>query len=203
MPTTSEDTFLIWEDEEPGGQQWWLARARESAGEKRDLFIAEDGLAGYLLGVVRRPSATSYKVVVAINMVGVAEKSVAVSDVKAVVADWLISGSKINVWQWRFTRWSKFALAHLLITMAGLSIGGALGLLVAFFGVSSGLVGWPMLAVGLVIGAGAGPALKFLVNRRSKSSISGPWVRFAIITLAAISGAVLTAGGVFALFSIT
>jgi hypothetical protein len=60
-----------------------------------------------------------------------------------------------------------------------------------------------MLAAGLVIGAGAGPALKFLANRRSKSAISGPWVRFTIITLAAISGAVLTAGGVLALFSIT
>jgi len=200
MPTISEDIFLIWEDEEPSGQQWWLSRAHEAEGEKRELFIAEDGLSGYLLGVVRRPPATRYKVIVAISMVGVAEKSDAVSDVKVAVADWLMSGSRGNVWRWRFTRWSKFTLAHFPITMAGLAIGGVFGLLVAFFGVSSGLVGWPMLAAGLVIGAGAGPALKFLVDRRPKNAVSGPWVRFAIITFAAVSGAVLTAGGVFALF---
>ena len=200
MPNSSDDAFLIWEDEEPGGQQWWLARAHESGGEEREFFVAEDELAGYLIGVVRRPPAKGYKVIVAVSQAETTKRADAISGVKEAVYNWLTSGARVNVWRWRFARWSRFASAHLPITLAGFAVGAILGLLVAVFGVSSGLVGWPMLAAGLMIGAGAGPVLKFLVDRHVEKAVSGPWVRFTIISLAAITGAALMAGGVFMLF---
>ena len=200
MPTTRDDVFLIWEDEEPGSQQWWLARAHEPDGEQREIFIAQDDLVGYLIGVVRRPPATRYKVVAAVTLVDATEPSNAISDAKAAVSDWLARGSKGDVWRWRFARWSKLVSAHFPIALAGFGVGGLLGLLVAFFGVSSGLVGWPILLAGLVIGAGSGPVLQFLVDRRPKNATTGPWPRFVVVTLAAVLGAASTAGGVFVLF---
>lgn len=199
MSAPSDEPFLIWEDEEPDSQQWWLARAHESEGEARELFVALDEVAGYLIGVVRRPPSTRYKVIAAIPLAENTDTFDSISNAKGAVAGWLASGSRVNVWHWRSARWSKFTLAHLPILVAGFIVGGVLGLLVAIFGVSSGLLGWPMLAAGLVIGVGAGPVLKFLVDRHPENAISGPWVRFMVISLAAISGAALVAGSVFAL----
>ncbi len=200
MSTVPDDIFLIWEDEEPGGRQWWLARAHDVAGEEKEFFIAEDDLAGYLVGVVRCPPAARYRVIAAVPLPDPAARSIVIADIKTAAANWLASGLRGNLWRWRLTRWSKLAWSHFPTALAGFSVGGALGLLVAFFAVSSGLVGWPMLAAGLVIGAGSGPALKFLVDRRPKNAVAGPWTHFAIIALGAVMGAVLTAGGVFALF---
>ncbi len=197
MSTTSDAISLIWEDEKPGSPQWWLARAHESVDEKRDFFIAEDNLAGYLLGVVRHPPASRYKVVAAIPLLSEAARSDAIAGVKSAVASWLISGTRKHIWRWRIARWSKLLWTHFPIAAAGFCVGAALGFLVAFIAVSSGLIGWPMMVAGVVIGAGAGPALKFLVDRRPKHAVAGPWTRFAIITLAAASGAALAAGGVF------
>ena len=200
MSAPSDNVFLIWEDEEPGSEQWWLARAHEGAGKKREIFIAEDDLAGYLVGVMRRPPATRYKVIAAVPLADTGDRARAIADAKTAVANWLASGPRDNIWRWRLARWSKLAWSQFPITLAGFAVGSALGLVVAFFAVSSGLVGWPMLAAGLVIGAGSGPALKFLVDRRPKNAATGPWARFTIITLAAVIGASLTAGGVFTLF---
>ncbi len=200
MSNKSNEPFLIWEDEGPGSQQWWLSRAHEPDGQCRELYIAEDSLTGHFIGVARRPQTSRYKVFAAIVSTGLSENVDALQEIKTLASEWINSGSKTNVWQWRFSRWSKFLFAHLPIAFAGFGVGGALGLLVAFFGVSSGLVGWPMLVAGLIIGAGAGPVLKFLVDRRPHRTITGPWVRFTVITFAAVVGAATMAGGFFALF---
>ncbi len=197
MSSTSGEVSLIWEDEEPGSPQWWLARAHESVDEKRDFFIAEDNMAGYLLGVVRRPPASRYKVIAAVPLLNTAARPDAISGVKTAVARWLMSGPRENIWRWRFARWSKLIWTHIPIAAAGFSVGAVLGFLVAFIAVSSGLVGWPMIIAGITIGAMAGPVLKFFVDRRPKHSAAGPWTRFTIITLAAASGAALAASGVF------
>ena len=57
-----------------------------------------------------------------------------------------------------------------------------------------------MMIAGIAIGAGSGPVLKFLVDSRPKHAAAGPWTRFIVITLAAASGAALTASGVFTQF---
>lgn len=200
MSATSDDATLHWEDEEPGSPQWWISRAHEPVHEKRDFFIAEDNMAGYLLGVVRRPPASRYKVVAAIPIVNAAARPAAIAGVKTAVARWLISGPRENIWRWRIARWSKLIWAHFPIAAAGFGVGAALGFLVAFIAASSGLIGWPMMIAGVVISAGSGPVLKFLVDKRPKHTVSGPWVRFIVVTLAAAAGAALTAGGAFTQF---
>ena len=191
---------MIWEDEGPESHQWWVSRAHEPDGQCREVYIAEDSLTGHLIGVARRPRTSRYSVFAAVLSKDASRNVDAIHDVKAFASEWLTSGSQKNVWHWRISRWSKLLSAHFPIAFAGFGVGGVLGLLVAFFGVSSGLVGWPMLAAGLLIGAGAGPVLKFLVDRRPHKTVTGPWVRFTVITLAAVMGAATMAGGFFALF---
>ncbi len=196
----SDQSFLIWEDEEPGSEQWWLARAHESDNASRDFFIAEDDLTGYLVGIVRRDNSSSYKVISATPISSGQDTLSFVSSAKAAVTLWVSTGEREHVWRWRLARWLKLTWLQTPIAFAGFVVGGLLGLIFGFFAVSSGIVGWPMLAAGLAIGAGAGPALKFLVDRRPKQPVVGPWVRFVVVTLSASAGAAVSAGGVFALF---
>ncbi|MEQ9449714.1 MAG: hypothetical protein RLN70_12555 [Rhodospirillaceae bacterium] len=195
---------MIWEDEEPGSARWWLARAHDASEKRRDFFIVEDDLAGFLVGVMRLAPSSRYRVVAAVLSEEHEDKSHALLAAKSAVTSWLASpkasGARRNVWRWRRARWSKLIWKHLPIAFAGFAVGAVLGLLVGVFAVTSGLVGWPMLVAGLIIGAGAGPALRYLVDRHPRHAPAGPWTRLAVITAAALIGAALSAGGVFALF---
>jgi hypothetical protein len=203
---TINSAFLIWEDEDPGSDRWWITRAREaSAAGRRDFFIAEDDLTNVLVCVMLPERARRYHIITVIFLGEFAARSDALSAAKTAVVDWLDAPhdpvTRQIVQRWRLLRLSKTIWRNLPLALAGFAIGGALGLMVAVFAVSSGLVGWPMLLAGLVIGAGAGPALKYLIDRRSAAAtVSGPWGRFALVTIAAIMGAAVLAGGVFTLF---
>ncbi|MBD25868.1 MAG: hypothetical protein CMG46_12850 [Candidatus Marinimicrobia bacterium] len=200
MSSALEKVVLSWEDKDPSSHQWWLARAQEPAGRKRDFFIAEDKIAGYLIGLVRYPPAVNYKVIAATPLTTSPVSSSGTAEVKAAVAGWIASGQRENIWLWRIARLSKMIWNQLPIIAAGFFLGTLIGFLVSFVAESSGLMGWPMMVVGGLIGAGSGPVLKFILDCCPESKVNGPWTRLIVITLSAIFGSVIAAGILFNLF---
>jgi hypothetical protein len=100
---------------------------------------------------------------------------------------------------WRLGRFARLVLNQAPLGLTAFALGGLLGLAVGLFAVSTQMVGWPMLAAGLAIGAASGPLLKLLVDKRL-SSVLGPWGRFLVATLSAAAGALVTAGGLLTLY---
>ncbi len=205
-PVIRSGAFLIWEDEGPGSGHWWLTRAHEmNAAGRRDFLIAEDDLTESVICITRPPGGRRYAVIAVMWMDDFASRADAVAAAKTAAAQWLDvphdPAARQTVQRWRLVRLWRIIWRHLPLAFAGFGLGAVLGLAVALFAVSSGLVGWPMFAAGLLIGAGSGLALKFLVDRRSRAAeISGPWARFFVLTAAAAAGAALAAGGIFILF---
>lgn len=191
---------LIWEDEPSQSQAWWRTRAR--AGDLQ-LFIVADHLTSSLLCLARsgiRPD--DYDVLVVIAEKNYADSAQAIAAAKHAVARKVINplvDVGRTVLSWRVDRAWRIVLNQLPLGIAALSLGAVLGLAVALFAVSTELVGWPMLAAGIAIGAASGPLLKLLVDKRFKS-ILGPWGRFWVATLSAAIGALVTAGGLLSLF---
>jgi xanthosine utilization system XapX-like protein len=190
--------FLIWEDELPGADRWWLARARENGPQGRtDYFIAEDDVTDSIVAVALRPKARAYHVIAAVP-IDDGDAAGAVASAKSMVAQWCAAPHDTpGVWGWRIQRMAKIAWRNLPIAMGGLGAGALLGTAVALFAISSGVVGWPMAVMGMLIGASAGPAIKLIVDRRHST---GAWARFAVVTCAAMIGAALSAGGMLTLF---
>lgn len=191
---------LIWEDEPAGSGAWWLSRARSG---DLQVFIAADALTASLLALARRGArAGDYDVLVVVAEAAHADRPAALAAVKRALAEKLahpLAEVGRPVVAWRLERAARLALNQAPLALAALLLGALLGLAVALFAVSTALVGWPMLAAGIVIGAASGPLLKFLVDRRFKSQL-GPWGRFWVATISAAAGALLTAGGVLTLF---
>jgi hypothetical protein len=204
-PADAITTFLIWEDDGSGGAHWWLSRAHDAGedGVARDFFIAEDDIAGCLVVMMREAGRADYQVVAAPRLKNYADPADALADAKACAVLWLRHPSQPledgGVLGWRLRRTSLLIWKQLPLISIALFTGAVLGLIVALFSVSSQLVGWPMLATGLAVGAGAGPVLKYIVERRFKSTV-GAWARFLIVTLSALTGAAATTGGVLFLF---
>ncbi|MBL8629598.1 MAG: hypothetical protein JNM81_08225 [Rhodospirillaceae bacterium] len=191
---------LIWEDELPDTQAWWLSRARSG---DLQVFIAVDPMTSSLLCLGRnsiRPD--NYDVLAVVRKPLHSDMAVALAVAKDAVA-MKVANPLVEVgWSlmaWRFARAGQITLNQGPLIFVSLLLGALLGLAVALFAVSTQLVGWPMLTAGIVIGAASGLPLKFLVDRRFKS-VLGPWGRFWVATLSAAAGAVITAGGLLTLF---
>lgn len=202
------DPFLIWEeaepDDAPGGDRWWLARAHDEVdGAVRDFFIAEDDISGFLLGVVRRRRSGSFNVIAAMPLSEIVHMSDGVALVKDQVTGWLVAprepATRNQVRRWRRRRTWVIARDNFPLAFSGFVVGALLGLVIALFAVSSGLVGWPMLASGILLGAGGGWLLKRLADLRPHAPPSS-WGRFAVLMIAAMLGAAIGAGSVFTLF---
>lgn len=191
---------LIWEDELAGTHAWWLSRAR--AGDLQ-IFIAVDPMTSSLLCLARssvRPD--NYDVLAVVRRQAhpdMAATLMAAKDAVAIKVAHPLAEVGWPVMAWRLSRAGHIALNQGPLILVSLLLGALLGLAVALFAVSTQLVGWPMLAAGIAIGAASGPPLKFLVDRRFKS-VLGPWGRFWVATLSAAVGAVMTAGGLLTLF---
>jgi hypothetical protein len=193
-------TDLIWEDEPHESQAWWLTRTR--CGDLQ-VFIVSDQLTTSLLCLSRsgaRPNA--YDVLAVIPELLYPNRLAAVVAAKHGVAIKMSNpqaeiGRPISAW--RFTRGLKMALNQAPLAATAFLLGALLGLAVALFAISTSMIGWPMLAVGIIIGAASGPLLKLLVDRRFKSLL-GPWGRFWVATLSAALGAFAAAGGLLTLF---
>jgi hypothetical protein len=207
-PSLQEDSFLIWEEAEPdntaGSDRWWLARAHDEVGGGiRDFFIAEDDISGYMLGVVRPRLSGKFNVIAATPLSEAVHIGDAVGFIKEQVAAWLAAprdaAVRGQVRRWRRHRSWVIARDNLPLALSGLLVGALLGIVVALFSVSSGLVGWPMLITGVLIGAGAGWLLKRLADLRPHA-LPGSWGRFVLVTAAAITGTALSAGSIFTLF---
>lgn len=205
--------LLVWEDADPqlhpAGERWWLARAHDATEDGvRDFIIAEDDITGYLVGLVRPRDITTFKVIAATQLSDAVHYADAIIDIKDQVAGWLItprySATLRFVRRWRWRRFWVIALANLPLAMAAFFIGGVLGIVITLVGVSSALVGWPMPVAGLLIGAGAGWALKFIADRKSSAgasaALAGSWGRFAVVSVAAVVGAGLGSGAAMTLF---
>jgi hypothetical protein len=191
---------LIWEDEPVGSQAWWLSRSRSG---DLQLFLVADPLTSSLLCLTRsgaRPN--DYDMLLVMPDVDVIHQSNPVDLAKIAVAQKIAHPGQLigrGVIRWRLQRVAKLALNQLPLAIISFAAGAALGLAVALFAVSTAMVGWPMLVIGIVLGAASGPLLKFIIDRRFKSLL-GPWGRFWVATGAAAAGAVIAAGGMLALF---
>jgi len=203
-PAARNAPFLIWEDADTNNERWWLARAHEATEAGRDFFVAEDDVTDCLVGVMRPARGARFHVVAVLPLQNFAGRASAVAEIKGAVVRWLADPTdtvvRSAVSRWRLGRAMKILRRNLPTILAGFAIGAMLGLFVALFAVSSGLVGWPMMLAGLTIGALAGPTLKFIVDRRAAQARVGFWARFAIVTVAAIAGAAVTTGSVLTLF---
>ena len=206
MTALTNNAFLIWEDEDANSEHWWLSRSRESgAAGRRDFFIAEDDVTNVLVCVLLPHGARRYHVLSIVSLDEHVNVGEALAVAKNAVVEWLNAPHEPMMRQvvqrWRLRRALTTIWRNVPLALAGFAVGGVLGLLVAIFAVTSNLIGWPMLVVGVVLGAAAGPLLKFLVDRRSAAAtVSGPWRRFTMVTIAAIFGAATFAGAVFTLF---
>jgi hypothetical protein len=191
---------LIWEDEPVGSQSWWLSRSRSG---DLQLFLVADPLTSSLLCLTRsgaRPN--DYDMLLVMPDVDTLHQGNPVDLAKTAIARKIARPEQSigrSVLVWRLQRIAKLAMNQLPLAVTSFATGAALGLAVALFAVSTAMVGWPMLAIGIVLGAASGPVLKFIIDRRIKSLL-GPWGRFWVATSAAAAGAVIAAGGLLALF---
>jgi len=197
---------LDWEQTTPeaGAGSWWLARAHDDAqADARDFFIAVDDLSGYLVGMVRPRQSGAYKVIAATPLGDALYLSDATVAIKDQIADWLREPhgkTTIHlVHSWRRRRFWIIARANLPLATGAFFVGGLLGITVALGTVWTGIAGWPMLVSALLIGSGAGFILKRIADGMPKSgasqALTGSWVRFIIVTMAAIVGAGLGSAG--------
>lgn len=202
-PTTAQpyDVQLQWEDAPSDAGRWWLARARTAHdGIVRDVFIAQDDMTDSLVGLLRFPPQARYTVLAAVFLEAfesrAAARDVLKSDLATVVlrAGALETGRvRKDLVRWRLMRAGAIGRRNLPFLLLGLVAGVLLGLAISAFAVSTGFVGWPMVAVGVVLGAATGPLLKLLVDHFRFGAAAGPWGRFAIIMLGAAIGASVTA----------
>jgi len=203
---------LIWEDADlraSGEDQWWLARAhQETASGVRDFFIAEDTITGYAVGVVLPRDNGRFKVIAAVPMADALHLADAVSIIKDQVSGWLTapqeSATRGFVARWRRRRSWIIARDNAPLAIGAFFVGGFLGFAVAMFALSSGLIGWPMVLVGFMIGGAAGWFLKLLADRKPPEgkalALAGSWGRFAVVTTAAMLGTIMGSGGVLTMF---
>lgn len=191
---------LIWEDEPAGSNAWWLSRAQAGG---LQLFIATDPLTASLLCLGRSSVRPDHYDVLAIVVERATDgRAASLEEAKQAAArkasDPMADVGR-SVLTWRIDRAFRLALNQVPLALAALAVGALLGLAVGLFAVSTALVGWPMLAAGIFIGAASGPLLKLLIDRRLRS-VLGPWGRFWVATLSAFTGALITAGGLLGLF---
>jgi hypothetical protein len=140
---------LIWEDDTSATPAWWLSRANEGA---RQFVIARDPDQRCLLGIVRVPGA-DYRVI-AVERDGAAVPTLKSRLSMLASAPDLRIGPEVRAWK---TRRALVAVVRLVpLALAAALAGGAIGAVVALFAISTGLIGWPMAAVGVALGTGAG-----------------------------------------------
>lgn len=192
---TPEIADLIWEDEPAGSTSWWLSRARS---HDLQLFIATDPLTNSFLCLARSNTRPDHYDI----LVVMAQATDALAKAKHAVAVKLVQPlAQLGepLFRWKLRRGAKMALNQAPLASSAFLLGALLGLAVALFAISTSLVGWPMLAAGIGIGAASGPLLKILIDKKFKS-ILGPWGRFWVATLSAAFGALIAAGGLLTLF---
>lgn len=197
---------LDWEDADPAAGRWWLARAREStAAGVRDFFIAEDDMTAALIGLFRVPPQSHYTVLAAAFLDRFESRAAAAASLKVDVAAALTqtdaaAAVRRALLAWRLVRIGNILRMNFPFMLLGLCAGALLGLAVALFAVWSGLVGWPMVAAGIGLGASAGFLVKMAVEAYRANAVAGPWGRFAMIMLGAVVGAGATAAGALLMF---
>jgi hypothetical protein len=200
-----EPPILIWEDESPGSPHWWLARAHHGP---RQFYIAYDELTAHLVSVERLATGAGFAAI-AVAAAGsgqggdVAEALQAAKRATADAVAGASSGARATeraaLRAWRLRRALALMRRQAPLAATAFLVGALLALAVALFAVSTDLVGWPMLAVGIAIGAGSGLVLRWLSMRRLAPDL-GPWSRLALAMCAAGAGAAAAAGGFLALF---
>ncbi|MDX2223850.1 MAG: hypothetical protein SFV21_13950 [Rhodospirillaceae bacterium] len=197
-PAADEPPILIWEDESPGAQHWWLARAHHGP---RQFYIAYDDLTAHLVAVERLATSVGFATiaVVPVDPARIVDALAAVKQTAAAVLAGQTRAARAAVRRWRVRRGLALIARQSLLGATAGAVGAMLALAVAMFAVTTDLVGWPMLAAGIAIGGGAGLLLRGLAVRRLAPDL-GPWGRLVLAIGAAACGAALAAGGFLALF---
>lgn len=206
--SATEANALAWEDADPTAGRWWISRARDtSTGAPRDVFIAEDDMTDALIGLLRIPPESNYTVIAATFLDRFESRAAAAAVLKGDVLSALpgIGGRRSaevrrSLRRWRSIRLGIIARKNLPFLFLGAAAGALLGLAVALFATWTGLVGWPIVAAGIALGAAAGYFLKAAVEVTRATAASGPWGRFATIMLGASLGAGVTVAGALTAF---
>jgi len=209
--SATEANALAWEDADPTAGRWWISRARDTrTGAPRDVFIAEDDMTDALIGLLRIPPESNYTVIAATFLDRFESRAAAAAVLKGDVLSALPgigdgrSGRSAEVRRslrrWRTVRLGTIARKNLPFLLLGAAAGALLGLAVALFATWTGLVGWPIVAAGIALGAAAGYFLKAAVEVTRATAAAGPWGRFATIMLGASLGAGVTVAGALTAF---
>jgi hypothetical protein len=198
---------LIWEDATASSREnlWWISRARdEDAGNARDFIVAEDQISNHIVGMMRSGRDGHYVVIAASPLSEAVHIDDVILTVKDQIAGWLAApldpAARGFVRRWRRTRDWVLVRRNFPLALAAFFVGAAVGFLIATVAVSWSLVGWSVLALGLVVGASGGFVLKFIADRKKSEALLGAWQRFIVITLAATCGVVATSVAAFAVF---
>jgi hypothetical protein len=209
--SATEAHALAWEDADPAAGRWWISRARDtSTGAARDVFIAEDDITDALIGLLRMPPESNYTVLAATFLDRFESRAAAAAVLKDDVLSALLglrdgqsersAEVRRSLRRWRFIRLGTIARKNLPFLLLGAAAGALLGLAVALFAVWTGLVGWPIVAAGIALGAAAGYFLKMAVEVSRAKAVAGPWGRLAITMLGATVGAGVTVAGALMAF---
>lgn len=185
---------LIWEDDTSATPAWWLSRANFGGFQ---FFVARDPTTGDLLGIVKS-EAMPYRVI-AVASAASDPANLKSRLVDAVVRSDMSAGPDVR--RWKYKRAFRLMIGFIPLALLSLAAGGAIGAAVALFAISTGLIGWPMAAVGVAFGAGAGPVLKAIAERKHGPD-AGAWPKFLAATVFAALGAALAAGGLLILFQV-
>jgi hypothetical protein len=191
--------YLIWEEAEK--TTWWLARGHDGTAT---FVIAPDLLTGHMLVLMQTTEDSAFKVIAAVSKRQAADRATALAEAKRMAVRWLSNNDdqtvKASVRAWRTQRWSFIAVREVPLAALALAVGGFLAFVIASFFILTGLTGWVMIVVGVLMGALAGWILKWLADLKF-ASVLGPAGRFYSVTGSAVIGSVGTMVVFFVLFA--
>ena len=158
-----------------------------------------------LIGLLRVPPQSRYNVLAVVFLSRFDSHAAATSALKANVVEALSpaknrAGVRGALLQWRAAHAAAILRKNFPALLLGLAGGTLLGLAVAFFALWTNLVGWPIVAAGVVLGAAAGYLLKLTAEVFRGAVAPEPWVRFAVLMLGTVAGAGITAAVALLLF---
>src|SRR5687768_17198116 len=108
MSASLHAPLLAWQDADASPGRWWIARARDtSTREIRDFFIAEDDLTESFVGLMRRPSGTSYDVLAVAYLDRFESRAAALECLKQALGNAAAGPAASTsgaVWRWRALR---------------------------------------------------------------------------------------------------
>jgi len=182
---------LIWEDANPGQNQWWSSRVQHLG---REIVIAHDAFSGSLVVMERLGGNQKLKVIAALPSDDAAK---ALKDGKEVAARWLsgidLRDITVRRLRWQVMRTSRMLFYDMPLLIAAAVLGAVIGWFVGVFFDTIGQRGLWTVLFGLVSGAALGPALSAVTNWGLGSKRSRNYRLVMVTVCAGLFGAMTVA----------